>query len=133
MEEKICPMCPRGCNQNALSCGRGKAYFQAQENPQSAQSNPSLSSESSQASTSHGHHDHGTYHERKGRGHHHLKNQFPQDSLASLLMQCGHHLFHLARKGQEVSADEIVKGLSTSEQEQLKELLNKLIAGWNNQ
>ena len=137
MEEKICPMCPRGCSKDALSCGRGKAYFQAQENPQAAQTNAETSSPShdhGQDATSHSHHEHGGHHGRKGgRGHHHMESQFPQDSLASLLMQCGHHLFHSARKGDEVDADEIVKGLTPSEQEQLKELLSKLIASWNNQ
>lgn len=131
MEEKICPMCPRGCNQNALSCGRGKAYFQAQE----TQSNLETASNAlhNQDSTSQSYPDHSTHHgKRKGRGHHHRENQFPQDSLASLLMQCGHHLFHLTRKGDEVDADEIVKGLSASEQDQLKELLKKLITSWNN-
>ncbi len=62
-----------------------------------------------------------------------MESQFPQDSLARLLMQCGHHLFHLAREGKEENADEIVKALSPNEQAQLKQLLNKLIASWNNQ
>ena len=129
-------MCPRGCSQNALSCGRGRAYFQAQENPQATQSNLETASDApsdhNQDSTSHAHHEHGSHHGRKGRSHHLMENQFPQDSLASLLMQCGHHLFHLARKG-DVDADEIVKALSPSEQDQLKELLKKLITSWNNQ
>ncbi len=133
MEEKICPMCPRGCSQNALSCGRGKAYFQTQENQQAVPNDSSLNSsvhhESSQDSKA----SHGSHHGRKGRGHHHMENQFPQDSLASLLMQCGHHLFHLARKGDEVNADEIVKALSPNEQAQLKQLLSTLIASWKNQ
>lgn len=123
-------MCPRGCDKDALSCGRGKAYFQAHENPMQDTSN--VAQEPKQDATSHNHHEHGGHHGRKdsGRGHHHMA-QFPKDSLESLLMQCGHHLFHAARKGEELNANEIVKGLSSSEQEELKALLSKLIASWN--
>lgn len=131
MEEKICPMPSKH-----FKLWKGKAYFQAQENSPTTQNNPEIASEPhdfNQDSTSLGHHEHRSHHGRKGRGHHPMENQFPQDSLAHLLMQCGHHLFHLARQGEEVSADEIGKGLTPSEQAQLKDLLNPLITSWNHQ
>lgn len=110
MEEKIYPMCPKGCQQDGLSCGRGRDYFQAQENPKEPQSGSSSNS-------IHPHHDYTSshsFHHGKGRGGHHLENTFPTDSLAALLMQSGHHLFHLVRQG-DVDADEIVKALSPDE------------------
>ncbi len=123
MAEKICPICPKGCSQDALSCGRGRAYFQ-----ESSQDSPN---EAAQSSTHH--HNHNTsqgFHHRRGRrGHRHVENPFPQDSVLSLLMQCGYHLFHAVRKG-DVDAEELVKALSLEEQNQLKELLTKLNTSW---
>jgi len=103
-----CPQCPRHCPVDALSCGRGRAYFQGNENEQSG----------NMEAHERGAHGHGKHeHERRG--------PLDKESLPGLMRICGHTLFH--RSGDDV---DLFAALSAQEQEQLKTLLKKLVASW---
>lgn len=58
------------------------------------------------------------------------KEPFPADSLTSLLMQSNHGLFTCLYMGSEIE-DVVFSGLTDQERTELKEILKKLIASWN--
>ena len=97
-----CPQCPKHCPVEALSCGRGRAYF-----GQSIEAQPQ---------EVHDDHHHGEH------GHHGKPNL---DSLEGLLRFFGHALHHGSVE------DDAFTALSMDEQEQLKGLLKKLADSWN--
>ena len=97
-----CPQCPKHCPVDALSCGRGRAYFgQSVENQQQE-----------------GHDEH-----RRGEHDNHGKPNL--DSLEGLLRFLGHSLHHGGVEGDAFAS------LSADEQEQLKGLLKKLAESWS--
>ena len=105
-----CPQCPKHCPVEALSCGRGRAYFgQSSENQQPE---------------GHDEHSYGGYEEGR-HGEHGLHGKPNMDSLEGLLRFFGHALHH---GGVE---DNAFAALSADEQEQLKGLLKKLAESWN--
>ena len=97
-----CPQCLRHCPADALSCGRGKAFFAGEQDI---------------GDRSHHEHDH----ERREHGPHGRPDKY---TLEGLLMICGHHLHH-------GGADDLSFAvLSANEQEELKLLLTKLVDSW---
>ena len=101
-----CPQCPRHCPADALSCGRGRAFFGQESSMQE----------------DHEEHEHrGFDHPRGERGHH---GKPDLETLEGLLQACGHALHH----GREESVS--FTALSQEEQLQLKMLLKKLLESW---
>jgi len=109
-ERNNCPQCPRHCPADALSCGRGRAYFD-QENDAPKQGH------------GHGEHDHKNRGSHEEHGDHHSKPG--KNTVEGLLRICGHKLHHGGVDGDLCAA------LSEGEQKQLKELLTKLVESWN--
>lgn len=97
-----CPQCPRHCSVDALSCGRGKAFFADKQD-----------------TGDRSHHEYN--HEHRERGPHGRPNK---STLEGLLMICVHHLHHGGADNQSFAT------LSVAEQEELKALLTKLVDSW---
>ncbi len=101
-----CPQCPRHCPADALSCGRGRAFF-GQESGMQAY---------------HEGHVHKDFDHPHGERGHHAKPDL--ETLEGLLQACGHTLHH----GRGGTVD--FTALSQEEQLQLKTLLKKLFESW---
>lgn len=95
-----CPGCSCHCDRNNLQCGKGEAYFRGED----------ISA-----------HEHnrkeGRHH---GKHHGHRRPEFPEGSLADLMVKCGHRLFH----GED---DAMFQPLTDVERSMLKELLHKVL------
>lgn len=103
-----CPQCPRHCPADALSCGRGRAFF----------------GQESTGQADHERHEHKDFDRPHPHGEngHHVKPDL--ETLEGLLSVCGHALHH----GRGESVD--FTALSQEEQLQLKTLLKKLLESW---
>lgn len=132
-EKKTCLVCPRHCAEDALSCERGRSFFQGDAGN----------------TREHGHfqesgdgHGHGTHHGRSHGGSHgnshggshgnfhgNFEDKVSKDSLSGILAQCGHHIFHCQHDGKR-NDEEIFAGLSDLEKKELKKLLTKLLDSW---
>lgn len=121
MEEKrICPQCPRGCSEDSLSCGRGRAYFAAENGE--ADSSETESAKGFEKGSKKGRHNH------KNHGGHHGKPDM--NSLYGLMRFCGHTLHH-GMKDDTTDPEAMFDALTPEEKEQLKTLLGKLAASWS--
>ena len=104
-----CPGCSQHCDRNNLQCGKGEAIFNGEISPDSVRS--------------HDHHE-GKRHSQHGGKHHghgHRRPEFPVGSLADLMVQCGHRLFHNGDKS-------MFAVLTDEESATLKKLLIKLVS-----
>lgn len=104
-----CPGCSHHCDRNNLQCGKGEAIFNGENTPDL---NPS-----------HGHSERNRHchHDRKRHGHDHRRHEFPEGSLADLMAQCGHRLFH-------GGGEAMFAALTAAEKNTLAELLSKLLS-----
>ena len=103
-----CPQCPRHCTADALSCGRGRAFFGQESSMQE----------------DHEEHEHRGFDHPYSYGErgHHAKPDL--ETLEGLLSACGHTFHH--GKGESVD----FTALSLEEQLQLKTLLKTLLESW---
>lgn len=123
---EYCSQCPNHCPADDLKCGRGRNYF-AQMQGLEPEEHPGH--EHGHEYKHEGAHGHG---QRHGHGAGQGKERFPdKNSLYGLLRGCGHYLHHNC--GGDMGEEEIQAlfgVLSENEQAELKELLGKLLAGW---
>lgn len=103
--EKNCPCCGRHCPSDALSCGRGMEYFGVT----------------------------GKQRERGGHGGP-GRGEDPNAPLSQRVLgamrRCGHYLHHNAGHGGAVDSEALLAALSEREQQELLDLLNKCMQGW---
>lgn len=126
MENMIkCPGCSKHCDRNNLQCGKGEAIYNGNTNPDSqhCHSHREGTCCGRHEGKKHGHCGgmlHGLF-SKKHHGHNHRPPEFPAGSLADLMAQCGHRLFH--------GGDESMFAVLTDEESAtLKKLLTKLIS-----
>jgi ABC-type Zn2+ transport system substrate-binding protein/surface adhesin len=130
-----CPICPKGCDLSAPSCGRGANYAKTGQLPE-------------EGSEGHGHehgnngdggHGHGHEHEggyKHGHGHHgehgdHVRLQFEKEEQQQV-MKYLHHAVGASDNGglTQEQAGEMFSVLTDEETAQLAELLKKLSNHW---
>lgn len=120
LEKEFCPMCPKGCEKDTTRCEKGKEYFQSDGKGQTGRPH-SFTGQGLNASSSFHH----------GRSPRHFEDQLPPDSLAGLLMRCGHYLFRFLRSDDAL--DKAFGTLSECERMELQSLLTRLITSWKHQ
>lgn len=122
-KKEKCPLCPNHCSATALSCEKGQAYFNEPDRSEQA-GRYAHSFHGRDGHRKHGHEPHHRVHRDE------FENMVPQDSLAGLIMQCGHQVFH-SLHNHSGNADMAFAALSDSEKEELRKLLVKTISASN--
>ena len=118
--KEFCPVCPKSCEKGATRCERGKEYFQSDGKGQTGHTH-NCSGQGINAS----------YGFHPGRGPRHFEDQLSPDSLAGLLMRCGHYLFRFLRSNEAL--DKAFCALSECERMELRSLLTRLMTSWKHQ
>jgi len=128
-----CPGCSHHCDRNNLQCAKGEAYFNGEANPNSEHTHTHHKGKhhGQHEGSCHGQHEgkccghhegkHKGYCEGKHHAHSHRHPEFSAGSLADLMAQCGHRLFH-------GSDESMFAALTENEQTMLKNLLSKLLS-----
>jgi hypothetical protein len=116
-----CPICPKGCDLSAPSCGRGANYAKTGQLPE-------------EGSEGHGHEHEGGYKHGRGRyGEHgdHVRLQFEKEEQQQV-MKYLHHAVGASDNGglTQEQAGEMFSVLTDEETAQLAELLKKLSDHW---
>jgi hypothetical protein len=123
-----CPICPRGCDLSAPSCGRGANYAKTGQLPEGG----SEGHGHEHGSNEEGVHEHGHGHGH-GHGHHgeHVRLQFEKEEQ-QLVMKYLHHAVGASDNGglTQEQAGEMFSVLTDEETAQLAEVLKKLSDYW---
>lgn len=110
---ETCPLCSNHCPADNLKCGKGHAYFK---------------NDSKTMENRHFHREYFKGFDGRKRGH--LTVEPAKDSLLYLLFGCSHYLHEMLHEKKIEDEKVLFAGLDETEQNQLKVLLQKLLARW---
>lgn len=102
IEEQYCTMCQNHCSKDALSCGRGRRFFQVEQREECDNAHSMRNVHDNGGRYGSKHHQGDKKRHGHHKNHHTTENGTNMDDLGSLMRACGHFLYHSAqeRNGQ---------------------------------